>query len=71
MSKVMTLDQLKEAYRFFMESMAGKVSDEDFEKMWTQAQGDKKEKEATTPKILLDNGETVYGCQTWWEPIEP
>jgi hypothetical protein len=22
------------------------------------------------PKIVLDNGQTVYGCQVWWEPIE-
>lgn len=21
------------------------------------------------PKIQLDNGEIVYGCQVWWEPI--
>lgn len=22
------------------------------------------------PKIRLDSGEVVYGCQVWWEPIE-
>lgn len=22
------------------------------------------------PKIKLDSGGTVYGCQVWWEPIE-
>lgn len=22
------------------------------------------------PKIRLDNGQVVYGCQTWWTPIE-
>jgi len=22
------------------------------------------------PKIVLDNGDTVYGCQVWWEPVE-
>jgi hypothetical protein len=22
------------------------------------------------PKIRLDNGEIVYGCQVWWVPIE-
>lgn len=22
------------------------------------------------PKIVLDNGEVVYGCQVWWEPID-
>ena len=22
------------------------------------------------PKIVLDNGQTVYGCQVWWEPVE-
>jgi hypothetical protein len=21
------------------------------------------------PKIVLDSGRTVYGCQVWWEPI--
>ncbi len=27
--------------------------------------------EATgNPKIRLDNGEFVYGCQVWWEPIK-
>jgi hypothetical protein len=22
------------------------------------------------PKIILDSGDTVYGCQVWWEPVE-
>ena len=22
------------------------------------------------PKIVLDNGQTVYGCQVWWEPVK-
>ncbi len=22
------------------------------------------------PKIVLDTGETVYGCQCWWEPVD-
>ena len=22
------------------------------------------------PKIILDSGQTVYGCQVWWEPAE-
>jgi hypothetical protein len=22
------------------------------------------------PKIVLDSGEVVYGCQVWWEPAE-
>jgi hypothetical protein len=22
------------------------------------------------PKIVLDNGDVVYGCQVWWEPIK-
>lgn len=21
------------------------------------------------PKILMDSGEVVYGCQVWWSPI--
>lgn len=21
------------------------------------------------PKIVLDDGEVVYGCQVWWEPL--
>lgn len=21
------------------------------------------------PKIILDSGKTVYGCQVWWEPV--
>jgi hypothetical protein len=21
------------------------------------------------PKIVLDNGTVVYGCQVWWEPV--
>lgn len=24
---------------------------------------------ANNPKIVLDSGDTVYGCQVWWEPI--
>lgn len=23
-----------------------------------------------TPEILLDTGETTYGCATWWSPVE-
>lgn len=22
------------------------------------------------PKIVLDSGEVVYGCQVWWEPVD-
>lgn len=22
------------------------------------------------PKFILDSGDTVYGCQVWWEPVE-
>lgn len=22
------------------------------------------------PKIVLDSGKVVYGCQVWWEPVE-
>jgi hypothetical protein len=22
------------------------------------------------PKIQMDNGDVVYGCQVWWEPVE-
>ncbi len=22
------------------------------------------------PKIVLDSGQTVYGCQVWWQPIK-
>ncbi len=28
------------------------------------------EKIEGNPKIVLDSGRTVYGCQVWWEPIE-
>ena len=28
------------------------------------------EKITGNPKILLDSGKTVYGCQTWWKPID-
>lgn len=27
-------------------------------------------KAGNNPKIILDNGDTVYGCQVWWEPVE-
>lgn len=27
-------------------------------------------KSEDNPKIKLDRGDTVYGCQVWWEPIE-
>jgi hypothetical protein len=27
-------------------------------------------KSENNPKIKLDNGDVVYGCQVWWEPIE-
>jgi len=26
-------------------------------------------KMGNNPKIVLDNGQTVYGCQGWWEPV--
>ncbi len=25
--------------------------------------------EPGNPKIVLENGETVYGCQVWWQPV--
>ena len=25
----------------------------------------------SNPKIVLDNGDVVYGCQVWWQPEEP
>ena len=28
------------------------------------------EKIDSNPKIKLDSGRVVYGCQTWWSPIE-
>lgn len=24
---------------------------------------------SSNPKIILDSGEVVYGCQVWWAPI--
>lgn len=27
-------------------------------------------KSPDNPKIILDSGETVYGCQVWWGPVE-
>lgn len=27
-------------------------------------------KRGGNPKIVLDSGEVVYGCQVWWEPID-
>ena len=27
-------------------------------------------KVSSNPKIKLDSGKMVYGCQTWWEPIQ-
>lgn len=26
--------------------------------------------EQRNPKIVLDNGNTVYGCQTWWKQLD-
>ena len=33
-------------------------------------EGGKVKKIKNNPKIVLDNGETVYGCQVWWEEIK-
>ena len=27
------------------------------------------EKVSNNPKIILDNGKVVYGCQVWWGPV--
>lgn len=32
--------------------------------------GDQLVKAGDNPKIVLDSGDTVYGCQVWWEPCE-
>lgn len=37
-----------------------------FEEMWGMSEPYGK---MTTPKIWLDNGKIVYGCQIWWEAI--
>ena len=33
-------------------------------------EGAQLERSDGNPKIKLDSGEVVYGCQVWWEPIE-
>ena len=32
--------------------------------------GAKVVKTDNNPKIVLDSGRTVYGCQVWWSPVE-
>lgn len=27
-------------------------------------------KSESNPKIILDSGDTVYGCQVWWSPVD-
>jgi hypothetical protein len=38
-----------------------------FEEHWIELEQDKDYLNKTTPKIRLDNGQIVYGCQIWWE----
>ncbi len=35
-----------------------------------KSQGYEYELFGESPKIILDSGETVYGCQVWWTPIK-
>jgi hypothetical protein len=37
---------------------------------WEVPPGATVQKSPNNPKIVLDSGRTVYGCQVWWSPLE-
>lgn len=74
MTEVYTEEEYKERKKAWMqkvlESMGmpheGVVFEEMFENMWKRKVFFQPFSEQTTPKIRLDSGEIVYGCQVWW-----
>ena len=61
----------------FWESDGSFLSQKFAEEMPNDTTIDEAEKRGATlqriennPKIVLDNGEVVYGCQVWWSKIE-
>jgi len=75
MSKVMTKEEYKEAKKKFIANMLrqlcmpdkGLLFEQTFAKHWKREQEVHPFEKATTPKIVLDSGEVVYGCQVWWK----
>jgi len=47
----------------------GLLFEETFEKHWEREISFQPYNKQTTPKIRLDSGEIVYGCQIWWKSI--
>ena len=48
----------------------GAFFEETFERIWQREMSLQPYNEQTTPKIRLDSGEIVYGCQIWWKEIK-
>lgn len=77
-SEVITKEQYKKSFKEFFRSVLkqmgmpheGVIFEQTFEKHWTRKYEDFPFEEHTTPKIVLDSGEIVYGFQVWWNPIE-
>lgn len=78
MTEVMTKKEYKEAKRKFVSNVLKQMGMPDkglifegyFKKHWKREQEIQPFEKQTTPKIILDSGEVVYGCQVWWKAIE-
>ena len=71
MTEVYPEEEYKKNYFDFLRRFTGAdVPDEFLEEKWQQSIKLQPYSEQKTPKIILDNGEIVYGCQIWWEEIK-
>lgn len=78
MSEVITKEEAKKRFKSFLSSVLKQIGmphegayfDATFEKNWARKEEESPYEKQTTPKIILDSGEVVYGCQIWWQAIE-
>ena len=63
-------DWLRKVLRAIGMPYEGLLFEQNFEKHWKRAMVAIPYEKQTTPKIKLDSGKIVYGCQIWWKEIE-
>ncbi len=72
LSELITLEEYLETRKLLFRDLFKDSKDKDFELMWKMAQTEMRRSyvKVTTPKIVLDDGEIVYGCGVWWEECQ-
>jgi hypothetical protein len=58
-----------ETVYFYQDESGNLLSCSDATQVPADVPADKIQKTEGNPKIILDNGQVVYGCQVWWEAL--